>query len=150
MPKQTSSYDSEAKTEGTKSGSQPSAEPPTGVAAVASSEGQPTSLPPAADAGSVGELGSSSPSIKPPTAGAGGGEGITAWQNDKRITALWSINENRNAWVHVAGVGWKKLSNINDSAIVALNMLGGSALQTQTQVNYRDEADGMIHEMYVW
>ena len=29
-------------------------------------------------------------------------------------------------------------------------MLGGSARQTNSPVNYRDEADGMIHEMYVW
>jgi hypothetical protein len=47
-------------------------------------------------------------------------------------------------------VGWKKLANNSDSAIVALTVLSASARQTQTQVNYRDEADGMIHEMYVW
>ena len=31
-----------------------------------------------------------------------------AWQNNKKFTALWSINENRNAWVYVEGIGWKK------------------------------------------
>jgi len=53
-------------------------------------------------------------------------------------------------FVSVVGVGWKKLANNNDSAIVALTMLSGSAKLTQTSVNYRDEADGMIHEMYVF
>jgi hypothetical protein len=29
-------------------------------------------------------------------------------------------------------------------------MLGANARQTQGAVNYRQEADNMIHEMYVW
>jgi len=76
--------------------------------------------------------------------------GITAWQNSRKIDALWCINQNRNSWVHVAGIGWKKLSNKYDSSAVGLTILGSSAKLTQSPVNYRDEADGMIHEMYVW
>ncbi len=85
--------------------------------------------------------------LPPETAGAGG---VAAWQTGKLVTALWSINQNRNAWLFFSGVGWKKLANNSDTAVVALNILGASARLTQTQVNYRDEADGMIHEMYVW
>ncbi|MHC4497460.1 MAG: hypothetical protein ACYSYM_16735, partial [Planctomycetota bacterium] len=76
--------------------------------------------------------------------------GVSAWQNSRKIDALWCINQNRNSWVHVIGIGWKKLSNKYDSATVALTTLGSSAKLTQSPVNYRDEADGMIHEMYVW
>lgn len=75
---------------------------------------------------------------------------MTAWQNDKRITALWSINQNRNSWVHVAGIGWKKLANNSDSAIVALTMLGSHAREKESAVNYREESDGMLYELYVW
>jgi hypothetical protein len=76
--------------------------------------------------------------------------GITAWNNNKQITALWSINQNRNSWVGVSGIGWKKLANNSDSAIVALTMLSAHAREKGSTVHYRDESDGMIHEMYVW
>ncbi|HEY2040089.1 MAG TPA: hypothetical protein VGG95_10515 [Edaphobacter sp.] len=74
----------------------------------------------------------------------------SVWQYGKKINALWAINENRNSWVGVTGVGWVKLANNNDTAIVALTMLGADAKLTQGTVNYRQESDGMIHEMYVW
>ncbi|HEY0163595.1 MAG TPA: hypothetical protein VGB69_13020 [Edaphobacter sp.] len=74
----------------------------------------------------------------------------TTWVNGKKINALWSINENRNSWVGVTGVGWVKLANNSDTAIVAFTMLGANARNTQGTVNYRQESDGMIHEIYVW
>jgi hypothetical protein len=76
--------------------------------------------------------------------------GIAAWQNNKQITALWSINQNVNSWVGVSGIGWKKLSNASGSGIVALTMLAAHAREKGSVVNYREESDGMIHEMYVW
>lgn len=97
--------------------------------------------------------GAAEPSTVPPSATVAQGVtagGVTAWVNNQRINALWCINENRNAWIGVAGVGWKKLANNDDTAVVALTSLGASAKQTQTAVNYREEADGMIHELYVW
>jgi hypothetical protein len=93
------------------------------------------------------------PTAEPPAAaegGAAGAIGASVWVNNKKINALWAINENRNSWVSVAGVGWVKLANNSDSAIVALTMLGANARHTQGVVNYRQEADNMIHEMYVW
>ncbi len=78
------------------------------------------------------------------------GADITAWLNNKKINALWTINQNRNSWVSIEGIGWKKLANNSDSAIVALTMLGAHAREKGSIVNYREEADGMIHEMYVW
>jgi hypothetical protein len=82
-------------------------------------------------------------------AGAAGGAGTT-WSQNQTINALWSINEDRNSWVGVAGIGWVKLSNASDSGIVALTVLGAHAKQLQTIVNYRQEDDGMIHEIYAW
>jgi hypothetical protein len=76
--------------------------------------------------------------------------GASTWQNNKKINALWSINQNRNSWVGVEGIGWKKLVNNSDSAIVALTMLASHARQKGSVVNYREESDGMIYEMYVW
>ena len=94
------------------------------------------------------------PTAEPPTAAVGGvtagAIGASVWVNNKKINALWAISENRNSWVGVAGVGWVKLANNSDSAIVALTMLGANARHTQGIVNYRQEADNMLHEMYVW
>jgi hypothetical protein len=93
------------------------------------------------------------PTAEPPAGAAAAAAGVGAvgvWQSNKRIDMLWSINQNRNSWVGVQGVGWKKLSNASDSAIVALTALSGHARQLQSPVYYREEADGMIHEMYIW
>jgi hypothetical protein len=95
---------------------------------------------------------SAAPTAEPPTSAEGGGIGAvgTVWVSNKKINALWSINQDRNVWLGVAGVGWVKLANTSDSGIVAFTMLGANARQTQGNVNYRQESDNMIHEMYVW
>lgn len=95
----------------------------------------------------MGGMADASPSL-PLTGDAAGG--ASAWQTDKRIVSLWSINQTRNSWVGVSGVGWKRLANNSDSAVVALTMLASHARARDAAVNYREEADGMIHEMYVW
>jgi hypothetical protein len=88
------------------------------------------------------------PTVQP--AGEGVSAGIGAWNNSKKITGLWSINQNRNSWAYIDGVGWRKLANNSDSAVVALSVLAAHAREKNSSVNYRDEADGMIHEIYVW
>jgi hypothetical protein len=134
------------------SSSKPQQEPPvvSGVGAKEMSESRPKDL--SAEEMVIASLsagGDSMPTAMPPATASSSG-GVSAWQNGKLVTALWSINQNRNVWLSISGVGWKKLANNSDTAIVALNILGASARLTQTQVNYREEADGMIHEMYVW
>ncbi len=101
------------------------------------------------DNGSVSAGATAAPSLGPNTAAQSSG-GQTVWNNGKRAAALWGINQNRNSWVYVNGVGWKKLANNSDSAVVALTILAANAKQAQGDYNYRDEADGMIHETYVW
>src|SRR3974390_1793098 len=92
----------------------------------------------------------SEPTAEPPAAAQtgedSGGIGATVWVNGKKINALWAIAENRNSWVGVAGVGWVKLANNSDTAVVALTILGANAKQTQGTVNYRQESDNMLHE----
>lgn len=72
------------------------------------------------------------------------------WQNNKKFIGSWSIDQDRNVWYYVEGIGWKKLTHQSESGIVGLNIVAAHAKQTQSVVNYRDEADGMIYEMYVW
>lgn len=73
------------------------------------------------------------------------------WQSNRTISALWTINEVRNAWMHADGLGWRKLSSANDSGLVALNALASHARQLGTPVaSFREESDAMVHEIYVW
>lgn len=76
--------------------------------------------------------------------------GVSLWQQNKKLSALWSINQDRNSWVGVDGIGWKKLANSNDSSVVALTLLATHAREKDAAVSYREESDGMIYEMYVW
>ena len=112
----------------------------------------PVQLPPAAGQSSADSAtADAQPSQMPPTATEKGNSGgITVWNNDKRVTALWTINQNRNSWVYINGVGWKRLSAASDSANLALTLLAAHAKQSQTNYTYRDESDGLIHESYVW
>lgn len=114
-----------------------------------SSQSTPVDLDPAAMT-MLGAAGAeSAPEMLPPAELSKSGA-IGAWLSDKRFTAIWGIAENRNSWVAVDGVGWKKLANNSDTAVVALTMLAAHAKQLSRSVNYREEADGMIHETYVW
>jgi hypothetical protein len=80
----------------------------------------------------------------PPTAVTG------TWTTNVIVDASWSINEPRNAYFRVAGVGWKKVFNGSDGAFLALLTLVTQAKQTSRPVSLREEADGLVHEVYLW
>lgn len=90
------------------------------------------------------------PTMTPPQEARQVRESVTAWQTNKKIVALWSDTGNRNSWIYIDGVGWKKLVNTSDSSIMTLTALAAHAKQLGSLVNYREEADGMIYELYVW
>jgi len=110
----------------------------------------PTEQPPLNSASmAIAGASTAMPSIAPPEE-ALQAFGATTWHIDKRILATWSINQNRNAWVSISGIGWKRLAANSDSAIVTLTMIGAHARQSQCRVDLREESDGMIHEIYAW
>ena len=136
--------------------------------------GTPTLLPPTVIAGGGGAAGSTVPTIadaaaagaaltapggptQPPpatisgaTAEAGAGAITGTWRNGVTVDALWAVNETRNAFMRVAGVGWRKLYNGRDGAFTALVALASQARQTGRTINFREEADGMVYEIYLW
>jgi hypothetical protein len=115
-----------------------------------------TSKPTIANAATAGATDTTpaAPSIHPPgsqqaaTATAGAVTGT--WQSGVTVDALWSIDETRNAWMRVVNVGWQKIFNGTDGAFTSLTTLASQARQTGTTINYRVEADGMVHEIYLW
>lgn len=90
--------------------------------------------------------------LPPGTAGAAAAvTGVTGtWTSGVMVDATWSINETRNAYFHVAGGAWKKIFNGTDGAFTALVTLAAQAKQTGHQMAIREEADGMVHEIYLW
>ncbi|RJK96379.1 hypothetical protein [Vallicoccus soli] len=91
------------------------------------------------------------PTALPPQVAAVEDQAVTAtWRNGVTIDALWSIDETRNAWARIPGVGWRKVYNGRDGAFLALCTLAAQARQTGRTVNLREDADGMIHEIYLW
>lgn len=103
--------------------------------------------------GDVIPLRSVGPTIVPPaeTLEADAEEqGIAAWLSGKKITALWCNASDRNAYAAIDGVGWRRLSNANDSAHLSMAMLASHAEQTGSNCNIRIESDNMVHEVYVW
>lgn len=89
------------------------------------------------------------PTFAPPQGSVNGGVTAT-WLSDKRINALWSINENRNVWISMDGIGWKKLADNSDSAIMALTILSSYARLMQARYDGLESDDGKITECYVW
>jgi len=84
-------------------------------------------------------------------AGPAAADGVAGtWRTGVTIDALWAANETRNAWMRVVGLGWKKLYNGRDGAFTALTILAAQARQAGRPVNYREEADGMVYEIYLW
>ena len=90
------------------------------------------------------------PTESPPTAVGEEREGFGAvWHNNKKITGLWTSNQNRNSWFYVEGVGWKKIADNSDTAVVALTILASHALQTGVNVNALEDA-GKVTQIYAW
>jgi C1A family cysteine protease len=70
------------------------------------------------------------------------------WQYDKLITGLWGTNEERNAWVHVEGLGWRKIAP-DQNVFPHLLALLTTARAANRPVNFREE-NNVIKEVYVF
>jgi hypothetical protein len=82
------------------------------------------------------------------TLAAAGGAGT--WQGNQTIGALWSSNDKDNAYAWINGIGWKRLAPTSDASLMAMNILTRVGRDSGSPINYREEADGAIHEIYLW
>jgi C1A family cysteine protease len=74
----------------------------------------------------------------------------TEWLSNKHVVGLWTINEDRNAWVYLdGGIGWRKIANDNDNIFVDMLSQLSAAKAANRPVNvYQD--DRVIKQIYVW
>lgn len=98
----------------------------------------------AAAAGAVAE-----PTLEPPAA-ALARDGVGLWVTNKQVDALYSTYAARFSWMHITGGVWRRFAPISDSGVAALALLAAHARDRGRPVNYREEADQLVHEMYVW
>ncbi len=92
------------------------------------------------------------PSLPLPTAGgaAVAATGAGLWATNKHVDALYATYAARFSWMHVAGGPWRRFSPTSDSGVAALALLAAHARDRGRPVNFREEADQFVHEMYVW
>jgi hypothetical protein len=73
------------------------------------------------------------------------------WQNGKKVTGLYrTCGNDRNAWMHVDGLGWRKFLETSDSAIMAFNIIAAHAKTTNKEVNFYEGDDGKVNTLYVF
>jgi hypothetical protein len=72
------------------------------------------------------------------------------WQMNQKIDGLWAYGpQNRNVWVHVKGLGWKKLWDENDCQVEAMITALTHAKADDRIVNFFEQ-DNKIKQVYVW
>ena len=82
--------------------------------------------------------------------GPWGASGVSTrlWRNNVQVSGLWTNESDRNAWVYLSGVGWRKVAANDDQ--ITLSMLAQliAAKATARPVNVFDDG-GTINQLYV-
>jgi C1A family cysteine protease len=73
----------------------------------------------------------------------------TGWLNNQRVIGLWTINQDRNAWVYFANLGWRKISPDNDNIFFDMLAQLIAAKAAARPVNFYQE-QGVIKQIYVF
>lgn len=74
----------------------------------------------------------------------------TGWLNNLRVVGLWTINQDRNAWVYLSGgIGWRRLAFDNDVITTSLLVQMVAAKAANRPVNVYQE-NGIIKQVYVF
>jgi hypothetical protein len=134
--------------------SPPSADVASSASSAAAGTAEPTLRPEDVSSQTSAAISESRPTLGPP-AGVGAvadavGAVTATWRSGVNVTALWSINQTRNAFMFVPGVGWRRIFNGRDGAFTALVTLASQARQTGRPIAFREEPDGMVYEIYLW
>jgi hypothetical protein len=104
----------------------------------------------AAQAGQAQDQPTQTPPGATATVSGSAGAVTGTWIANVMVDALWSANETRNGFFHTPAQGWQKIFNGSDSAYTNLTALAAQAHQSAHAISYRVEADGLVHEIYLW
>lgn len=70
------------------------------------------------------------------------------WLNGRKVTALWSNEQQSNAWGWIDGA-WRKFEDAHDDACTNMTILAAHAKAQNRDVNVLVESN-RVKEMYVW
>ncbi len=73
----------------------------------------------------------------------------TGWLNNQRVIGLWTINQDRNAWVYFVNLGWRKISPDNDNIFFDMLTQLIAAKAAARPVNFY-QVEGVIKQIYVF
>lgn len=72
----------------------------------------------------------------------------TGWQNNRSVQGLWTIDQDRNAWAYLSGLGWRRIAGDNDNIFFNLLTQLSAAKAAHRPVNAYLQA-GVITQVYV-
>jgi C1A family cysteine protease len=74
----------------------------------------------------------------------------TGWLNGRRVLGLWTIDQDRNAWVYLdGGIGWRRIAFDNDNIFLDLLTQLSSAKLTKSPINVFQE-NAVLKQVYVF
>jgi C1A family cysteine protease len=73
----------------------------------------------------------------------------TGWQSNRKVIGLWAINQDRNAWVYLDALGWRKISPDKDNVFVDMLVQLEGAKAAGRPVNFYEE-QSVIKQVYVF
>ena len=89
------------------------------------------------------------PTQEPPTQGFSAVQ-AAAWQNNKKVVGMWTNCVDRNTYMYVEGLGWRKFLETSDSAMMAFNIIAAHAKTTNKAVSFYEGDDGKVTTLYVF
>jgi C1A family cysteine protease len=72
----------------------------------------------------------------------------TFWYNGKNVLGLWTNDSDRNAWVYLSDIGWRRVAYDNDNIFVDMLTQLATAKNSARPVSVYIE-DGVIKQIYV-
>ena len=76
------------------------------------------------------------------------GVSLRLWRNNLQVRGLWTNSADRNAWVYLTGVGWRKIAASSDATMLTMLSQLVSAKAAARPVNAFEDA-GVIKQVYV-
>jgi C1A family cysteine protease len=73
----------------------------------------------------------------------------TGWQSNQRVVGLWTIDQDRNAWVYFQALGWRRISPDNDNIVFDMLAQLSAAKAAARPVTFYEESS-VIKQVYVY
>lgn len=77
-------------------------------------------------------------------------DSFAVWNNSKKVVQTWGKAQDKNAWLNISDLGWRRIRDANESSMIAILLIGAHARDKGSIVNVRTESDNKVYEIYAW